>query len=79
MASLINGGVTYKFILPEMDDSGELSRAKQSGADQSRAEQSRPEQSRAERSRAKQSRTERWKQSREDPGELGGGGMLPIY
>ena len=46
-----------------MEDPGEMSRAERSKAEQSRAEQSKAEQSR----------------EMEDPGELGGGGMLPIY
>ena len=43
------------YIVREMEDSGELSRAKQSGAE---AEQSRADRSRAEHNRAEQSRAD---------------------
>ena len=42
------------YIVREMEDSGELSRAKQSGAEQSKAEQSREMEDLGELSRAKQ-------------------------
>ena len=46
------------YILREMEDSGELSREKQSGAKQSRAEQSRAEERDGRSGRAEQSKAE---------------------